>query len=55
MLNKELFNTSFSKKYQIKLDKDQTTKAKKILSMNNEKSFPVYIPRKLIKIKRMNQ
>lgn len=50
MLNKELFNTSFSKKYQIKLDKDQTTKAKKILSMNNEKSFPVYIPRKLIKI-----
>ena len=49
--NKKLFNTSFSKKDQIKLDKDQTTKAKKILSMNNKKGFPVYIPGKLIKNK----
>jgi hypothetical protein len=50
LYNKKLFNTSFSKKDEIILDKDQTTKAKKILSMNNKKGFPVYIPGKLIKI-----
>jgi len=50
LYNKKLFNPSFSKKDQIKLDKDRTTKAKKILSMNNKKGFPGYIPGKLIKI-----
>lgn len=48
--NKELLNDFFLKNYRINLPKGQKTTAKKMLSLHNNKIFPIYIPRKHIKI-----
>lgn len=48
--NKELLNDFFLNNYRINLPKGQKTTAKKMLSLHNNKIFPIYIPRKHIKI-----
>lgn len=50
--NKELLNDFFLKNYRINLPKGQKTTAKKMLSIHNDKIFPIYIPGKHIKIDR---
>lgn len=48
--NKELLNDFFLKNCRINLPKGQKTTAKKMLSIHNDKIFPIYIPGKHIKI-----